>query len=81
MTEFKRKKGENFESFLRKFNKKLRSSKKLNEARDRKTLSPKSNKRKQKEYALTSMKLRKKNEYLKKIGKIDENSRRSKGRR
>ncbi len=78
MTEFKRKKGESFESFLRKFNKALRSSKRLNEARGRKSLAPKKNKRKQKEYALTSLKLRQKNEYLRKIGKLSEDSRNKK---
>lgn len=75
MTEFKRKKGESFESFLRKFNKALRSSKRLNEARDKQTRTPKKNRRKQKEYALTSLKMRKKNDYLRKTGKIKEDSR------
>lgn len=76
MTEFKRKKGENFESFLRKFNKALRSSKMLNVAREKQTMKPKKNKRKLKEYALTSLKLREKNNYLRKIGKLAEDTRR-----
>ncbi len=44
MVEFKRKKGENFESFLRRFNKTLIRSRKLNEVRQRKFLQPKKNK-------------------------------------
>lgn len=75
MVEFKRKKGENFETFLRRFNKYLISSKKLTEVRGRKYLTPKKNKAQQKEYALTSMKIRQKNEYLRKIGKIKEETR------
>jgi ribosomal protein S21 len=72
VAEFKRKKGESFESFLRRFNKSLLSSRKLNEVRKRKYLVPKKNKNKQKEYALVSMKMREKKEYLKKIGKLKE---------
>ena len=70
MVEFKRKKGESFESFLRKFNKNLIQSKKLVEVRQRQHLAPKKNKTKQKEYALVSKKLREKREYLRKTGKL-----------
>ena len=76
MVEQKRKKGESFESFLRRFNKSLLSSRKLNEVRKRRYLSQDKNKNKQKEYALVSIKIREKNEYLKKIGKIKEDPRR-----
>ena len=76
MVELKRKKGENFETFLRRFNKSLIKSQKLNEARARIYLNPKRNKRKQKEYALTSKKLKEEKEYLKKIGKLKEDFRR-----
>lgn len=72
MTEFKRKKGESFESFLRKFNKALKSSKMLNVAREKKVLNPKKNKRKQKEYALTSLRMRSEKEYLRKTGKLSD---------
>ena len=44
MVEFKRKKGESFESFLRRFNKRLLQSGKLYEARQKKYLSPKRSK-------------------------------------
>lgn len=72
MVEFRRKKGENFEGFLRKFNKTLLRSRKLNTVRRKKYLLPKKTKSQQKEYALVSMKLRAKKEYLKKIGKFKE---------
>ena len=72
MVEFKRKKGESFESFLRRFNKTVIRSRKLKEARSRQHLLPKKNKNQQKEYALVSRKLREKKEYLKKIGKLKE---------
>lgn len=76
MTEMKRKKGENFETFLRKFNKALKASKMLNVARDKKSMKPGKNKRKQKEYALTSLRMREKKNYLRKIGKLPEDTRR-----
>ncbi len=75
MVEFKRKKGESFESFLRRFNKSLLKSRKLNEVRQRKYLTAKKNKAQQKEKALISKRIREKMEYLKKIGKIKEDSR------
>ena len=76
MVEFKRKKGENFESFLRRFNKTLIKSRKLNEVRKRKYLTPKKNKSQQKEYALVSQKLREKKDFLRKTGKLKEEPRR-----
>ncbi|MFH1745106.1 MAG: 30S ribosomal protein S21 [bacterium] len=72
MVEFKRKKGENFESFLRRFNKTLIKSRKLKEVRAKQHVVPKRNKNKQKERALTGLKLRAKREYLKKTGKLKE---------
>ena len=68
--EFKRKKSENFENFIRRFNKSLQQSRKLYTVRQRQFLVPKKSKTKQKEYALISMKLRTKREYLRKIGKL-----------
>ncbi|PLX21588.1 hypothetical protein C0584_02135 [Candidatus Parcubacteria bacterium] len=76
MLEQKRKKGESFENFLRRFNKGLIQSRKLQEVRSRKFVQPKKNKNKQKEYALVSMKLREKTEYLRKTGKLKEETRR-----
>ncbi|MBU0619519.1 MAG: hypothetical protein V1768_02080 [Patescibacteria group bacterium] len=73
MTEFKRKKNENFETFLRRFNKKLIQSKKLNTIKERQYLIPKKNKSAQKQRALKGIKLNSKNTYLKKIGKLKDN--------
>ncbi len=72
MVEFKRKKGESFEAFLRRFNRTLIKSRKLKEVRAKKFLTKKPNKTKQKASALFGMKLRERTEYLKKIGKIKE---------
>ena len=68
--EFKKKKNESFESFLRRFNRTLIRSRKLFEVRQNKYLRPMKNKSQQKDYALASKKIREKNEYLKKIGRI-----------
>jgi ribosomal protein S21 len=72
MTEFKRKKGESFESFLRRFNKGLRNSKTLTIARSKRTLVPKKSVLKQKKYALKGLELGRQKTYLRKIGKLDE---------
>jgi ribosomal protein S21 len=72
VAEFKRKKGESFENFLRRFNKALISSKKLYDVRQRQYLKAKKNKNQQKEYALVSKKMKEQKEYLKKIGKLKE---------
>ena len=74
VVEFKRKKGESFESFLRRFNKGLKQNGRLYVARQKQYLEPKKNKRQQKEYALMSLRLRKEKEYLRKIGKLTEDS-------
>lgn len=70
--EFKRKRKESFESFLRRFNKRMQQSGKLFEARQAQHLQPKINKTQQKKRALVGMKLRSRREYLKKIGKLKE---------
>ena len=80
MAEFKRKKGESFESFLRRFNKGLKDSKKLNVAREKMSLNPEKSKREQKQYALRSLELRKKREYLRKTGKLTEENTRNRRR-
>lgn len=77
MADFKRKPGESFESFLRKFKKGLKNSKRLEKARAQQHLKPKNTKRLQKKYALTSLALSKKNDYLRKIGKLPETIQRS----
>lgn len=74
MADIKRKPGESFETFLRKFKKALKNSKRLDKARSIKHLEPKKTKRQQKKTALISMKMRNKKEYLRKIGKLEETS-------
>ncbi len=73
MADFKRKPGESFEGFLRKFKKALKSSKRLDIARAKQHTPLKVNKNKQKKQALTGLKIRKEKEYLRKIGKLPEN--------
>lgn len=72
MIEFKRKKGESFESFLRRFNKRLQQSGKLYLARKKKHVISKKSRNLQKKSALSLRKIRIKKEYLKKIGKLKE---------
>ncbi|MEA3449737.1 MAG: hypothetical protein U9Q85_02045 [Patescibacteria group bacterium] len=76
MGEFKRKKGENFESFLRRFNRSLIRSQKLKEVRSRRFIQSKPNKNKQKDSALSAKEIREKNAYLRKIGKLKDESKR-----
>ncbi len=72
MADFKRKTGENFESFLRRFKKGLRNSKRLDEARKKQHRQDRASKREQKKCALISLELKKKNDYLRKTGKLDD---------
>lgn len=72
MVDQKRKKGESFESFLRRFNKRLQQSRKLKEVRQRQYVASKINKNKQKKRALVGIGLHEKREYLKRIGKWKE---------
>ncbi|MFA5155089.1 MAG: hypothetical protein WC453_01515 [Patescibacteria group bacterium] len=74
MADFKRKPGESFESFLRKFKKGLKNSKRLEKARSKQHLAPKLTKQLQKKHALIGLKLHKKNEYLRRIGKLPESN-------
>ena len=76
MVEFKRKQGENFETFLRRFNKTLQRSRKLRLVRSQRFFAQDKNKNKQKEYALVSKKMRENKEYLKKIGKLKDEPKR-----
>jgi len=77
MADFKRKPGESFEGFLRKFKKGLRNSKRLEKARSKQYLEQKTTKRLLKKRALSGLALRKKNELLRKTGKLPESSRKS----
>jgi len=76
MVDFKRKKGESFESFLRRFNKALIKSRKLHQVRSKRYLSSKKNKNKQKQSALKGLEIKKRNVYLRKIGKLEEENKR-----
>ncbi len=76
MVEFKRKRGEGFEAFLRRFNKRLQQSGKLYLARQVQYLRPKKSREEQKKSALIGKKYREKKEYLRKIGKLEEEDRR-----
>ena len=76
MVEFRRKKGESFEGFLRRFNKRLQQSGKLYEARQKKYLISRKSKNLQKQRALVGLELRSKKEYLRKIGKLKEEPKR-----
>ena len=72
MIEVKRKKGETFESFLRRFNKRLIQSKVVLEFKSKQyTLKPKSRNYKKK-VAVSRLKYKDKMEYLKKTGRLPE---------
>ncbi len=75
--EFKRKKNENFEAFLRRFNRAVIRSRKLHEVRQNKYHKDPISKNKQKVRALNTMKMREKTEYLRKIGRLKEENKRS----
>lgn len=72
MADFKRKPGESFEGFLRKFKRGLKNSKRLEKARSKQHLEPVKNRQAQKKKALIGLELKKKNEYLRRIGKLPE---------
>jgi len=76
VVEIKRKKGETFESFFRRFSKRVQQSGKIIEAKNKQFLQPKKNEAAKKKSALVGMKLRSKKEYLRKIGKLEEDTRR-----
>ncbi len=72
MAEAKRKKGETFESLLRRFNKKVLQSGKLLQAKKIRFLEKGTNKNLAKKLALRRKEIKTKKEYLKKIGKLME---------
>ena len=72
MAEVKRKDNESFESLIRRFTKKTLQSGKLLQARKIRFFKKKGNSLKLKSKALRSLKIEKKIDYLKKIGKFDE---------
>lgn len=70
MVEFKRKKGETFEAFLRRFNKRLQQSGNLMQARKNRYHRKDQNERQKKTSALIGLDLRHKKEYLRKTSKF-----------
>ena len=72
MAEAKRKKGETFESLLRRFNKKVIQSGKILQAKKIRFLEKDPNKNLSKKLALRRKDIKEKKEYLKKIGKLEE---------
>lgn len=72
MVEVKRKKGESFESLLRRFSRRLQQSGKALEVRKFRFHTHKPNKTKQKTSALRRMQLREKREYLLRTGQLTE---------
>ncbi len=74
MADFARKPGESFEGFLRKFKRGLKNSKRLEKARSKQHVEPTKNRQAQKKKALIGLDLKKKNEYLRRIGKLPEST-------
>ena len=72
MAEVKRKKGESFESLLRRFHKKLQQSGRLLQSRKIRFYERPKSKTKIRREALRRISIRQKREYLKKIGKLKE---------
>ncbi len=75
MSEVKRKKGETFESLLRRFSKRMIQSGKVLQAKKIRYIEKKSNKNLDKRLALRRLKIKGKKDYLKKIGKEPEETR------
>ncbi len=75
MTEIKRKKGETFESMLRRFNKTLQRSKRLVQVKESRFRGKPKSDRRLKAEALKRMDNRKKRAYLERIGKLVEDKR------
>lgn len=74
MAEIKRKKGETFESFLRRFNKKLQQSGKLIQSRKIRFHERSKSRTKVREDALRRKRITSQREYLKKIGKLKDDT-------
>lgn len=78
--EVKRKKGETFESFLRRFNKRLIQSKVILEFKDKAHESSHVSRNKQNMLAVERKKYREKIEYMKKTGRLVEDKKKTKRR-
>lgn len=75
MIESKRKKEESFEGFLRRFNKRIQQSGMLMEARQSQHHKPSKSRNLRRRSALISNEMKLKFEYLRKVGKLKEESR------
>lgn len=75
MVEVKRKKGESFESLLRRFGRRVQQSGKVLEARKIRFFAEKPNKNKVRESALRRLEMREKRDYLMRIGQLKEEPR------
>jgi len=80
MLEVKKKKGESFESLLRRFNRRIQQSGRLLSARKIRFYERPKNKNAKKSAALRCLKVSAKREYLDRIGKLPEDTRRGRGR-
>ena len=76
VAEIKRKKGESFESLVRRFNRKVQQSGKQIQTRKIRFHKPDKSRNLQRDSALRRMEIRKMREYLKKIGRLEEDTRR-----
>lgn len=81
MAHFKRKPGESFEGFWRKFKRGLKNTKRIEKARSIQYMEPKTSKRLSKKKALAGLALQKKNELLRRTGKMPESRHGRHGRR
>ncbi len=81
MVEVKRKRGETFESFVRRFNKRVQQSGRLLQAKKVRFLGKQDNKLAKKTSALYRKKVRNQKEYLRKIGKLPEDNKKGKYRK
>lgn len=81
MAEVKRKRGESFESLVRRFHKKLQQNGKLIRSREIQFYERPKSRNLRKESALRRLKIRSEKEYLKKIGKLPEEDFRGRRRR
>jgi ribosomal protein S21 len=75
MADLKRKKGESFESFLRRFKSSLKNNKRLDAFKKKRTYSKDKTSVQLKKSALARLELGKKFEYLRKTGKLKETNR------
>ncbi len=81
MAEVKRKKGESFESLLRRFNRRIQQGGRIIQARKIRFHEANKSKNAQKATALRKLQIQAKRSYLERIGQLPEDTRRGKRRR